>query len=119
MSLILSRVTQLIMVSLLAACATPVPMSGETRAGDTLKNDTTRNISAWAKMEAKCDRIDSIQTEIIKINPVGTGKTAGSRKHGSVDERWVVHLCGKAIPFSVTFTPDGQGGTFFSTSLER
>jgi hypothetical protein len=94
-------------------------MSGETKAGDTLKSDTARNISTWAKIETKCDHIDSIQTKIIKTNPIGTGKSVASREYGSVDEKWVVNLCGTSIPFLVTFTPDGQGGTFFRTSREK
>jgi hypothetical protein len=72
----------------------------------------------WAKVETKCDRIESIETQVISVNPIGTGNTAGEKKYGSVNERWVVNLCGKSIPFAVTFTPDGQGGTFFSTSRE-
>lgn len=111
--------TQLAIISLLAACATSIPMSGETRAGDTLKSDTARRISSWARIETKCDRIDSIQTQIVKTNPIGAGQSKASKKYGSVEERWVVNLCGKSIPFAVTFTPDGQGGTFFSTSREK
>lgn len=103
----------------LAACATSIPINGDTKAGDTLKSDTARKVSMWARAETKCDRIDSIETKVISVNPVGTGKSEASRKYGSVDERWVVNLCGNSIPFSVTFTPDGQGGTFFTTSRER
>jgi hypothetical protein len=73
----------------------------------------------WAKMETQCKQIDSIQTQALKVNPVGTGETEGSRKYGSVEERWIVNICNKEIPFLVTFTPDGQGGAFFSTSLEK
>ncbi len=114
----LSAVLLFIGVLSIVACATPISISGETKAGKTLKSDTARQVSMWAKVETKCDRIDSIETKVISVNPVGTGNTPGSRKYGSVNERWVVNLCGKSIPFSVTFTPDGQGGTFFSTSRE-
>lgn len=113
-----SVVMPLVLVFLLTACATPVPISGDTKAGDSLKSDTARQVSMWARVETKCDRIDSIETQVIKINPSGTGNTEAARKYGSVNERWVVNLCGKSVPFSVTFTPDGQGGTFFSTSRE-
>jgi len=113
-----SLIMPFVLVLFLAACATSIPISGDTKAGDSLKSDTARQVSMWARVETKCDRIDSIETQVIKINPVGTGNTEGSMKYGSVNERWVVNLCGKSVPFSVTFTPDGQGGTFFSTSRE-
>jgi len=100
------------------ACATPISISGNTKAGDTLKSDTAKQLSMWARVETKCERIESIDTQVIAVNPAGTGSTEGSKKYGSINERWVVNLCGKSIPFSVTFTPDGQGGTFFSTSRE-
>ena len=109
---------QLVGVLSVAACATPISISGNTKAGDTLKSDTAKQVSMWARVETKCERIDSIDTEVIAVNSAGTGNTAGSKKYGSINERWVVNLCGKSIPFSVTFTPDGQGGTFFSTSRE-
>jgi hypothetical protein len=103
-------------VFLLGACVTSVPISGDTRAGSVLKSDEARKVSTWAKSETKCNRVDSIDTKVIAVNPVGTGDTEASRKYGSVNERWVVNLCGMSVPFSVTFTPDGQGGTYTGTS---
>jgi hypothetical protein len=99
----------------LVACAASIPISGETRADDTLKSDVIRKISVWAKSDVKCDRVDSIKTQIIQINPIGTGDTPGARKYGSTDERWIVNLCGKSLPFGITFVPDGKGGTYFYT----
>ncbi len=109
---------KLVGVLCVAACATPISFSGNTRAGDALKSDTARHISMLARLETKCGGIESIDTQIIAVNPVGTGNTVGSIKYGSVHERWVATLCGKSIPFSVVFTPDGEGGTFFRTSRE-
>lgn len=106
----------------LAACATPqanVPITGNTHAGATLKADVARTISMQAQIQSNCQKIDAIQTEVVKINPVGTGNSAASRQYGSVDERWIVQLCDQQIPFKVTLTPDGQGGTFFSTSRDK
>lgn len=110
---------QLVVASALAACATPTPISGNTRAGEMLKADTSRFVSMLAKVETKCDQIDSIETQLIKVNPVGTGNTAGAKRYGSTEERWVINLCNQSIPYAVTFTPDGQGGTFFATSREK
>ena len=114
-----SHVLQIIFALALTGCATAIPVSGESRAGDTLKSDVSRQISMQAKIYAKCERIDSIQTQILKTNPVGTGKTAASIKYGSVEERWAVNLCGQNMPFLVTLTPDGEGGTYFSTSRDK
>jgi hypothetical protein len=95
-----------------------MPISGDTKAGETLRRDTAKQVSMQAKVAAKCDRIDSIETKVLSVNPVGTGNSEALKKYGSVNERWVVNLCDQSIPFFVTFIPDGQGGTFFSTSRE-
>lgn len=113
-----SVVIRLVAVLSLAACAAPIPISGNTKAGDTLKSDTTRDLSMLARIQTQCDRIESIETQVVSVNPIGTGNTEAAWKYGSVNERWVVNLCGKSIPFAVTFTPDGQGGTFFQISRE-
>ncbi|MDD3775519.1 MAG: hypothetical protein PHV08_06135 [Sulfurovaceae bacterium] len=106
-------------ISTFFGCTSKVLISGESSAGPLLKSDTTRQVSLMAKIQAKCNKVDSISTQIIKINPIGTGKSAASKKYGSVDERWSVSLCNKNIPYLVTFTPDGEGGTYFSTRLEK
>ncbi|WAI85118.1 MULTISPECIES: hypothetical protein [Achromobacter] len=107
--------------AVLAACAatqTKAPITGNTHAGATLKADVARNISMQAQTQLNCQKVDAIQTEVVKVNPVGTGSSAASRQYGSVDERWIVQLCNQQIPFRVTLTPDGKGGTYFSTSRE-
>lgn len=103
----------------LLGCATGPHFYGESVADNTLKSDAAKQITARAKLEVNCRSVDQIETRILKKNPIGTGSTLASRKFGSVDERWVVRLCEKEVPFLVTFTPDGEGGTFFMTSRER
>lgn len=99
----------------LAGCASTAPVSGPTRAGDLLKSDTMHRLVVRAKMDAKCRTVDSIQTQIIVEHPVGwTGETVGCKAHGCVEERWEAHLCGQVIPYRVLFTPDGEGGAYFS-----
>jgi len=105
-----------ICVYFLAGCASPIPFSGDSAAGTTLRADTLRMVSQRAMFEQKCDRVDSINARVVAVNPVGTGNTEASRMYGSVDERWVVTLCGEAKSYAVTFTPDGSGGTFFRVS---
>jgi hypothetical protein len=114
-----SHLLQFALISALTSCATTPPISGESKAGSILKSDVAMQVSTLAKIYASCERIDSFQTKILKINPVGSGKTAASIKFGSVEERWVANLCGQSMPFSVTLTPDGEGGTFFSTHLDK
>lgn len=102
------------------ACTSLPPMKGETKAGETLRADVVRQLTGRAKFSANCaDTIESIQTQILRVNPIGTGNTAAAVQYGSVDERWVFSLCSQNIPFLVTFTPDGNGGTFFSTSPDQ
>ena len=103
----------------LMGCAAPIPVSGNTRAGDTLKSDVSRQLAMEAHLYTKCERIDSVTTEVLKTNAVGSGKTPASLKYGSVEERWTVALCGQRVPFQVTLTPDGEGGTYFLTSREK
>ena len=105
-------------LSLLSACATRIPVSGKTVAGDLLKADTTRDLVMRAKLEGNCDQISSIETQILFVSPRGTGRTPAERMYGGVNERWVVNLCGKSIRYLVTFTPDGDGGTFYLISRE-
>ena len=115
----ISLFLSVLLTCILGGCAGTVPINGETRAGDLLKSDTTKQIAVMAKIYAKCEKIDSIQTQALRTNPVGTGKTAASLKYGSVEERWSVKLCEQTIPFLVTFTPDGVGGTFISSTREK
>ena len=103
----------------LMGCAAVIPVNGNTRAGDTLKSDVSRKLGMEARVYTKCERIDSVTTEVLKTNAVGSGKTPASLKYGSVEERWTVALCGQRVPFQVTLTPDGEGGTYFSTSREK
>jgi len=110
---------QVMFTVFLGGCATSAPFSGATVADNTLKSDTAAHLSMLAKFETKCDKVDSIQAETIKVNAVGTdGKSKGCHEYGCVDERWIVSLCGKQKSFLVTFTPDGKGGAYFSTTHE-
>ena len=103
----------------LTGCAAAISVNGNTSAGDTLKSDVSRKLGMEARVYTKCERIDSVTTEVLKTNAVGSGKTPASLKYGSVEERWTVALCGQRVPFQVTLTPDGEGGTYFSTSREK
>ncbi|TBV09886.1 hypothetical protein [Phytopseudomonas dryadis] len=111
--------TSLTLLLVLAGCATKVPFTGESHADGTLKSDISQHLIMQAKLYAKCNQVESIQTQVLKINPVGTGPSIASQQYGSVEERWLVQLCDRQIPFLVTLTPDGAGGTFFGLSREQ
>lgn len=102
---------------LIVGCAASVPMIGTTRADDTLKADTVRQVTMSAKFYGECEKIESIEMQLKETNPPGTiGDSEATRLYGNVKERWTVNLCGKKLPFDIKFTPDGTGGTYFLTS---
>lgn len=110
-------ITCLVAIVGLTGCA-QIPVNGTTNAGPLLKSDTVAKLSSRAKFEAKCDRVDSIDTSVTKVYPPGSNSrrlSLGAQQHGAIQERWVVNLCGKSLPYVVMFTPDGHGGTYFST----
>ncbi len=119
MRLTVFSIVSIVSALLLGGCAAPIPVGGESRADDTLKSDITKMLVLRARVSFPCDHVDAIHAEVVKINPVGTGRTLASRKYGSIDERWVVSLCAKDIAYRVTLTPDGEGGTFFLVGPDK
>lgn len=71
-----------------------------------------------AKLEWNCDQITAIEAQFLSVSPRGTGGTPAARMYGAVNERWVVNLCGKSVRYLVTFSPDGNGGTFYWIARE-
>jgi hypothetical protein len=104
----------------LVACATVATVQGNTTAGETLRADVAKKLTGRAKFLANCNgSVDNIQTEVLRTHPPGsTGASVAAMKYGSIDERWTLNLCAKNVPFAVNFTPDGNGGTFFSSRNE-
>ncbi len=92
-------------------------MIGTTRASDTLKADTARQVTMMAQVYGRCEKIESIEMQLRETNPPGTiGDSEATRLYGNAKEIWTVNLCGKKLPFDIKFTPDGKGGTYFLTS---
>lgn len=109
----------LFLLSTLSGCVASVPVNGKSAAGSALKSDATKTVVMLAKAYTRCDHVESIQTEILRINPAGPKPLPASGQPASVDERWTVAICGCKVPVLVRFTPDGRGGTFFSTTVEK
>jgi hypothetical protein len=104
---------------ILSGCASEVRRTGSTRAGDVLYRDAAHDLMARAKARQHCGKVDAIHTQTLQeIPPGATGGSSYAPKYGSVMERWTVSLCNTQVPYRVTFTADGAGGTFFSTVQE-
>ena len=81
--------------------------SGETHADSKLRSDTTNMIKTIVKARG-CSSIDHIDAKVLHYEP-----SNGQKGHVWGQEGWMVTGCGKPYPFLVSFTEDGNGGTFF------
>ena len=96
----------------LAGCGLVGPsVPGQTLGSPLLQHDTLSVIMAMdAAHERNCrDRkvIDTKVTNIVRVE-------GGLFMKGSWIESWVVDRCGTIVTYSVWYTPDGKGGTFFN-----
>lgn len=92
---------------------------GQYPRGDVLYRDAAHDLMARARALHHCGKVDAIHTQTLQeIPPGATGGSSYAPKYGSVMERWTVSLCNTQVPYRVTFTADGAGGTFFSTVQE-
>ena len=78
---------------------------GETNAGVLLKTDTLNNILD----SFNCDTASAVKSKVIFSEPEdGTeGQVWGK-------EEWLITACDETKLFAITFTADGEGGTFFT-----
>lgn len=82
--------------------------SGESHADGTLRSDTTKMVKMLAGGQG-CKSIEHINTKVLHYEPRNNEKGHVWGKEG-----WMATGCGKPYAFYVTFTEDGNGGTFFS-----
>ncbi|BBA34809.1 hypothetical protein sS8_2864 [Methylocaldum marinum] len=62
-----------------------------------------------------CHYIEHIDSKVLHYEP-----SNGTKGHIWGKEGWMVTGCGKPYPFLVSFTEDGQGGTFYNlTPVQR
>ena len=109
----------LLFLSTLSGCVAFVPVQGNTTAGSVFISDAKDKVIMLAKLHARCNRVDSIQAEILGINPVPSEQSLAQTRPVRVDERWTVAACGKEVPVLVSFVTDGMGGTYYSVSIEK
>jgi hypothetical protein len=81
--------------------------SGESHADETLRSDTTKMVKMIAGGQG-CKSIEHINTKVLHYEAMN-----GEKGHVWGKEGWMATSCGKPYPFYVTFTEDGNGGTFF------
>ncbi len=105
----------------IAGCATtlPVPVTGSTSASPRLKADTADFVIMYAKAKTNCPKVDSIVTELLQADPSAKSNSAGMLVEGKIEERWTAMLCAQEAKFRITFTPDGNGGTYFGVKPEQ
>lgn len=82
--------------------------SGESHADPSLRSDTEKMIKIMVNARG-CSKIDHIDTKVLHYEP-----SNGQKGHVWGQEGWMASGCGTPYPFFVSFTEDGNGGTFFS-----
>lgn len=83
-------------------------VSYEGIADEQLKADTLRLLSQYEQTQSGCTNVTLF---------IGNMMTRPEQSEdGSWIETWQVNACGESHLYSITFTPDGVGGTYISAS---
>jgi hypothetical protein len=77
-------------------------------ADEQLKADTLQAIASAEQTNYGCDSVSLFRGSML-LSPDKTDD-------GSWVEIWQILACGESHMYSITFTPDGVGGTYFSVS---
>lgn len=77
-------------------------------ADEQLKNDTLQLIAQYEQGQNGCGNV-TLFAGTVMLHPAQTGD-------GSWVEMWQVNACGASRLYNITFTPDGNGGTYISAS---
>ena len=84
--------------------------TGESHTDPVLKKDTMKMIKTIVRAKG-CGSIEHVDTKVLFYEE--NNETSG---HIWGKEGWMVTGCSGSFPFIVTFTEDGNGGTFFGIS---
>lgn len=96
---------------LLVGCAMAPQFSGNSVADATLRADVFSHIRLLSRAAKSCNRIDAVQTKVVKIDKTGGGNIA------RVQEVWMAEGCGKTVNYNVALIPDAKGETDFVVGL--
>jgi hypothetical protein len=94
----------------LAGCATSVPMTGQTRAGEELRQDVASHLRMLAPVTVDCPpprKVTAITAS------TGDPRAGAPQRSDAVVEIWTATVCDQPIPFRITFIPAVSGGTDF------
>ncbi|QYY36995.1 hypothetical protein [Ruficoccus sp. ZRK36] len=80
--------------------------TGNSHANDLLKKDTLALISTYVQANG-CNDISHVDVKSLHYEPMN-----GQKGHVWAKEGWMITGCGKPYPFVVTYTEDGEGGSF-------
>jgi hypothetical protein len=103
----------------IASCASVpnIPISGNTTASPTLRNDMLEMLSTLFEADANCSKIDTVETEVMSdtLDPnsalYAMGKMQGGKPEDAIKERWTAIGCGQRMPLEMVIVPDGKGGS--------
>lgn len=93
-----------------SACTTAPTFNGQSHASGLLRSDTMTTLNNLTRAQG-CGSIERVDTSILTAPEGEPGRR-------SVVERWEAHGCQKTHVYQVTFTEDGQGGTFMNIRMQ-
>ncbi len=100
--------------ALLAGCATSIPISGETVAGNSLRSDVAEALRRLAPVTVACPRpskVEAIHMKVLEVRPPTSSDANSSQRRGEVIETWTATICGQQVPYRISFTPRPDGRT--------
>lgn len=111
----------------IASCASVpnIPISGNTTASPTLRNDMLKMLSTMFEAKTNCSKIDAVETEVLSdtLDPgsavYAMGKMLGGKPEVSIKERWTAIGCGQRMPLEMTLISDGKGGAYIVTDRPK
>lgn len=93
---------------------------GESKADLVLKHDVSKQLLRFASinLEFASNNPNCIESVSVK-NIVDTQLVYRSANQNFWKEIWFVKICNKTIPYEISFSPDGSGGTYFNISQRK
>jgi len=103
-----------IILSFLLGCqsSTGLKINGVSNTDSTLKNKTLNMVKLVINAKG-CSNIERIDIKVILHEPKN-----GKKNHIWGKEEWVAKACSKTFPFALTFTEDGNNGTYSDMKVE-
>ncbi len=94
---------------LVSACGTTFPLHGESLLREPERSRVATQFANGAKLAYRCDKVDSLVSEVIRRTPAANGQGPLTPGDGSVAERWALQLCGRRVEAEVYHGLDKNG----------